>query len=306
MKKCLTALAAALVLAGAAHADDKPKRSAGEILKASPASDWQQIDQSELVYLELANGKTVIFRLAPEFAPAYSQQIRTLANAKFWDGLAVYRVKDNWVVQFGDPDADDETKKKALPAAAKDKLPVEFERPLAGLPFTTFERQDPWAGHTGFVNGLPAAAENDTAWLTHCYGTVGAARADEADSSQATELYVVMGPARRIDRNITVVGRVVSGMEHLSALPRAMDGGFGMYSDPKEYSYIKSVRMGDSLLLRDQQAFEFLKTDSQTFADYVAARRHVSGGWYVRPTPEYLNVCDINDTTRPSEHYLVK
>src|SRR5205085_8085393 len=60
------------------------------------------------------------------------------------------------------------------------------------------------------------------AWLVHCYGMVGAGRDNDVDSGGGTELYVVIGQApRHLDRNVTLLGRVVSGMELLSVMPRS-------------------------------------------------------------------------------------
>src|SRR5690606_9568936 len=91
---------------------------------------------------------------------------------------------------------------------------------LTGRSLSTAVRQ--WSCAAAW-SGFPAARDpaDGTAWLAHCYGTVGAGRDNDADSGSGTELYVVTGHApRQLDRNITVVGRVVQGMELLSALPR--------------------------------------------------------------------------------------
>src|SRR6516225_7099504 len=49
------------------------------------------------------------------------------------------------------------------------------------------------------------------------HGMVGSGRGDDVDSGGGTELYVVIGQApRHLDRNVTLLGRVVSGMELLS------------------------------------------------------------------------------------------
>src|SRR5690606_8858092 len=106
---------------------------------------------------------------------------------------------------------------------ARTQLPAEFERAAAGLSFTQLPDPDGWAAQVGFVDGFPAAQDpaSGKAWMTHCYGALGAGRDAAADSSNGAELYVVIGQSpRQLDRNITLVGRVVRGMELLSALPR--------------------------------------------------------------------------------------
>lgn len=72
-------------------------------------------------------------------------------------------------------------------------------------------------------------------WLAHCYGMVGVGRGNDPGSGSGAELYVVIGHApRHLDRNIAVVGRVVSGIEHLSILPRG-SGPLGFYERPEQY-----------------------------------------------------------------------
>ena len=74
---------------------------------------------------------------------------------------------------------------------------------------------------TGFDGDFPAGSDGKSEWLLHCYGMVGAGRDNAADSGSGVELYAVTGQSpRQLDRNITLVGRVVQGMELLSVLPR--------------------------------------------------------------------------------------
>jgi len=48
----------------------------------------------------------VVIELAPEFAPNHVANIKTLAHEKYWDGLAIIRVDDNYVVQWAYPNAE--------------------------------------------------------------------------------------------------------------------------------------------------------------------------------------------------------
>jgi peptidylprolyl isomerase len=76
----------------------------------------------------------------------------------------------------------------------------------------------------GFSDGLPVGRDpgQGRAWLAHCYTVVATGHDNDVDSGGGTELYVVIGHApRQLDRNITVVGRVVWGMELLAAMPRS-------------------------------------------------------------------------------------
>src|SRR5262245_52038798 len=79
-----------------------PARTAAKILEDSPAADWRVPDVNYTLYMDLPSGR-IIIELAPRFAPATVENIRTLAREKYFDGLAVIRVQDNFVAQWGDP-----------------------------------------------------------------------------------------------------------------------------------------------------------------------------------------------------------
>lgn len=110
-------------------------RTMAEVLAASSPGDWRQPDPARTLYLELASGR-VIIELAPDFAPQHVANILKLARGGYYDGLAILRVQDNFVVQWGDPDAEDEAKRKPLPEGAVRTLTAEFTRPDSrDLPF---------------------------------------------------------------------------------------------------------------------------------------------------------------------------
>ncbi|CAM3750859.1 peptidylprolyl isomerase [Roseateles saccharophilus] len=306
MHKTALFLAAAL-LACAAHAaapkPAKPARSAADVLKDSPTSDWRALDPDNTLLMDLAAGQ-VIIELAPRFAPAHAANIRALAHGGYWDGLAIVRVQDNFVTQWGDPDGDDAAKARPLPAGASPKLPAEFSVPIERIGksagFTKLPDVDGWAPRAGFAQGFPVAADPRTgqAWLAHCYGMVGAGRSDAVDSSNGTELYVVIGHAPRgLDLNITVVGRVLKGMELLSALPRGT-GAMGFYDKPEQRVGIQHVRLLADVPVAERPALQVLKTDSTTWQQLLDARRF-RGGWYVH-SPAHVDICSAGVPTRPA------
>ncbi len=304
MKNTVIALAAAGLLSAAVAAPRKPtapKQSAQEILAASPATDWRPLDPENTLLMELATG-SVLIELAPRFAPAHVANIRALARGGYWNGLAVLRVQDNFVTQWGDPDGEDAAKARPLPAGASPKLPAEFSVPISAVGkaagFTRLPDADGWAPRTGFAEGMPVAADPKTgkAWLTHCYGMVGAGRSEAVDSSNGAELYVVIGQAPRgLDLNITVVGRVLKGMELLSALPRGT-AAMGFYDKPEQRTAIQRVSLLADLPAAERPALQVLKTESATWAQLLDARRYRSG-WFVH-SPGYIDVCSASVPTR--------
>ncbi|WP_313241691.1 peptidylprolyl isomerase [Stenotrophomonas sp.] len=269
-----------------------PYRSPQQILAASPDSDWRTPDPANLLYMNLDGGR-VIIELAPAFAPAHVANIQTLAREHFWDGESIYRAQDNFVVQFGDADADEAAKAKPL-GSAKRRLPAEFQRDNKGLKVTVLPDRDGWADRTGFVDGFAVGqdAQDGKTWLAHCYGALGAGRSNEEDSSIGAELYVVTGQSpRQLDRNITLVGRVLQGMELLSALPRG-PAPMGFYADAAQRTPIRSIQRASDVPAAERPALQVLRTDSKTFADTVEARRNRVDDFYKRPAG-HIDLCNI-------------
>ena len=274
-------------------AAEPPKyRSAQEIIEAAPAGAWRTLDPARTLYLELESGRVVI-ELAPQFAPRHVANMRTLASEHFWDGLSIYRSQDNFVVQFGDPDADDPSKARALGTAQK-KLPAEFHRASAGLKFDRLPDRDGWAPQVGFVEGFPVGRDpkSGKTWLAHCYGTLGAGRNNDEDSSIGAELYVVDGQSpRQLDDNITVVGRVVQGMELLSVIPRG-PAPMGFYEKPELRTTIKAIRLASDVSDAERTPLQLLRTDSKAFTDATEARRNRRDDFYKRPAG-HIDLCNV-------------
>lgn len=287
------AVALALTTATAFAAEEPAKvPSMQEILDASPKSDWRTLDPDRTLYLQVPAGRVVI-ELAPTFAPEHVGNIRTLAKESYWDGLSVIRSQDNYVAQWGDPTDDDKSQTKKPIGSAKPRLPAEFERKATGVPFVRLPDTDGWAPEVGFSEGFPAARDprTDTAWLAHCYGMVGAGRDVAADSSDGTSLYAVTGQSpRMLDRNITLVGRVVQGIELLSVLPRGT-GALGFYEDPKQYVPI-TAKLASQVPEAERTQIELLRTDSKTFQTVVESRRNRRDEWYKRPAG-HIDLCNV-------------
>jgi peptidylprolyl isomerase len=299
MHKLIISAAISLALALPAVAADSTRvyRPAADIVKTSKSSEWIPLDPLNTVVMEV-NGTQVIMALAPRFAPSHAANIRTLAHEGYWDGLDIIRVQDGYVTQWGDPNEDEKDKAKSL-GTAKAHLPAEFAVAAKGLPLTKLADPDGWAKESGFVDGMPVAADptKDKAWIPHCYGVIGAARGDAEDSSNGTGLYVIIGqPARPLDLNITVVGRVIQGMEALSALPRGT-GNLGFYEKPEQYVPIKSARLLADMPEKERPALEIMKTDSAAFKEILESRRHATNKWFVH-SPEFTDVCHVTVPVR--------
>jgi cyclophilin family peptidyl-prolyl cis-trans isomerase len=284
------------------------KPTIAEVIAAAPPSDWRPLHAEHTLVMELgqrpgllpdaAPPEPIIIELAPRFAPAHVANILTLVREGYFDGLAVVRSQDNYVAQWGEAEPLPPAGAKPL-GSAKGRLPAEFDIPLKGLPLQQLSDADGWAPVTGFVDGLPVAANPKTgrAWLAHCYGTVGAGRGMAPDSSTGASLYAVNGHAPRgLDLNITTVGRVVAGMASLASLPRGTQP-LGFYATPGERTPIVRVRVLSDMPEAERPALQLLKTDSATWPKLLQARRVRQEQWFVH-SHHHIGLCNAVVPTR--------
>jgi peptidylprolyl isomerase len=306
----LAVAAAALLVLPVQAREAAPAPSPGEIAAAAPPGDWVAIPASDLLVMNLApdaNGKPrrVVIQLMPApFGQGWIGNIRKLAAAHWWDGASVYRVQDNYVAQWGDA-----SEEKALPEGLATVDESEYsvpasrivihELPASGVkPLGHRPRGDAYAEFTDFTQGWPVAFDHAREWPAHCYGAVGVARNLSPDTGTGAELYAVIGHApRQLDRNIAVVGRVIEGIEHLSSLPRGT-GALGFYEDAAERVPILSVRIASELPAADRPAFEYLSTESDSFARYAEARANRRDPFFIAPAGG-ADICNIPVPIRP-------
>jgi cyclophilin family peptidyl-prolyl cis-trans isomerase len=259
-----------------------------EILKASSPADWRPLDPNNTLYVEFPAGRVVI-ELAPAFAPLHVANIKTLARAGYFNGLAVVREQDNYVAQWGDPD-----NRHPLPPGIG-KLAPEFDSAMpAHMAFTQLPDGDVYAPEVGFTDGLPVArsAALHKVWLAHCYAMVGVGRDLDAESGSGAEMYVVIGHSpRHLDRNVALVGRVVQGVELLSALPRG-SAEMGFYTKTEKPLPIKSMRVAADVPAAERSNLEVIRTDTATFAALVESRRNRPEDFFKVPAGR-IELCNV-------------
>ncbi|MGH6705648.1 MAG: peptidylprolyl isomerase [Sphingomicrobium sp.] len=269
----------------------KPK-TPSEIVTAAPRADWREIAPEDLLVFELAGDRKVVMQLAPTFAPVHVANIRALARAGWWDGAKIYRVQDNYVVQWGNNESE-----KPLPAAVVAKPPAEYHRARKGLGIVPLGSPDAYAPAAGFAGGWPVAYDPKagTANLAHCYATVGVGRDLSPDTGTGGELYAVIGHApRHLDRNIALVGRIVSGFEAMSSLPRGTEA-LGFYKERSSDVPIARARLAADLPAADRPRFEYLTGPS--FAAYLHARKNRQDDFFIRPAGG-ADLCNVNVPVR--------
>lgn len=255
----------AILIAAAPLAQSVPAAAPSDPI----AADWRAIPDDELLVVTLGTGKQVVIRLAAALVPQHVGNVRALARARWWDDASVYRVQENWVAQWGDA-----TEKKPLPAGVTDRPAAEFEI-AAFRPAVSMSKADSYSTASGITaDGWPVATNGTQAWLTHCYGMVGVARDALPSTGSGAELFTPIGQsARRLDRNYTVVGRIVEGMQYLSALPRS-DAAMGMYASVGERTPITAVRLASDMPAGTRPHFQYRAADNPRFAAAVAKREH--------------------------------
>tara|TARA_A100001391_G_scaffold83275_2_gene54548 strand:- start:42994 stop:43965 length:972 start_codon:yes stop_codon:yes gene_type:complete len=323
MNKVRLIVASLLALCAPAMAQDEPPTPDSVVAEAAPG-EWVPIAPEDILVMELAPAadgsarEVVIQLLPPPFSQPWVKNIKTMARAHWWDGKSVYRVVDNWVAQWGGGDPELEMDPGPLPEGVVS--PAEpYESTMicqdAGLDVTYCDPDfaspaspDPYVstgmGAAGHVEGWPVAfqfapeAETNLIWPVHCYGSVGVARDLAPDTGTGSELYAVIGHApRQLDRNIAVVGRVIDGIEYLSTLPRGTAEA-GVYAERSEDTPIVSVRLASEMTT--PPAYEYLDTNSDSFARYVEVRANRHDSFYEIPAGG-VDICNVQVPIRPAQ-----
>ena len=250
-----------------------------EIVAQAPASAWKPIAAEDLLVIEYEGGGRTVVQLAPAFAPVHVANIRALAGAGYWNNASIYRVQDNYVAQWGVNDDG-----KPMPAGVVRRPPAEYVRSARGLAIRPFPYRDSYALRTGHVGGWPVAQyRNGEVSLTHCYGTVGVGRDMAPDTGTGGELYAVIGHApRHLDRNIAIAGRVIEGIEQMSALPRGTEA-LGFYKQGVAGKRITAIRLASALPAADRPSFQYMDENSPSFASYIRTRANRQDDFYRVP-----------------------
>jgi peptidylprolyl isomerase len=173
--------------------------------------------------------------------------------------------------------------------------------------FAGWHQRDSYAEWVELLLGWPLASQGESEdapwWPVHCYGMVGVGRNYSPDTGSGAELYTVIGHApRHLDRNIALVGRIISGMEHLSSLPRG-SGALGFYTEEEadKRTPILSVRVASDLREGERPHYEYLSTESASFAAYAEARANRRDPFFIAPAGG-ADICNIPVPVRTFEY----
>ena len=154
--------------------------------RAPPASPS---DPENLWLLDLSTGGRVTIWLRPDVAPKTVERVKTLTRQHFYDGLTFHRVIDGFMAQSGDPKGDG-TGGSDLP-----DLAAEFS-------------------YLPHVRGAVAAARQSAPQ------DADAAAKEAAENTANSQFFIMFAPKLQLDKEYTVFGRVIDGMEYVDALHR--------------------------------------------------------------------------------------
>jgi|TARA_B100001146_G_scaffold40033_1_gene33808 cyclophilin family peptidyl-prolyl cis-trans isomerase len=164
--------------------------------------------KENIMILKLKSGDVKI-ELFADVAPKHVERIKKLANDGLYDNVVFHRVIDGFMAQTGDVKFGNSSSKN-------------FDLKRAGM------------GGSDLPD-LPAEF-ND---LPHEKGTVSMARSSDPNSANS-QFFICFKPAPFLDRNYTVFGKVIEGMEHVDKIKRG-DGQNGAVSDPDKIISFKSL-----------------------------------------------------------------
>ena len=173
------ALSSGQVFAQAAPAGRRAGAPAAPAVKAAQAP--KSADAGPVIVFETVKGAFEI-ETYPEDAPKTVAHILALVRRNFYNGQRVHRVAPGFVVQFGDPQTRDMTKR------------------------------DQWGRGLAAGSGRAIGVAEFSKKRTHILGAVAMAHAGDAKQADS-QLYITLAPAHRLDGSYTVWGQVISGMD---------------------------------------------------------------------------------------------
>lgn len=257
--------------------------TADEIASAL-APDWRDVAAENLILIETGHGDIVI-ELNPDFAPNHANQFRQLVRDDVYNGIRFYRVIDAFVAQGG---------------LQEDELITPFpvllnenDRPISDAKFVPLGNADLFAPIVGHIDGFAVGRSESLGkeWLLHCPGALAMARDTDPDSG-STEFYIVLDAQRYLDRNLTVFGRVIYGMQYVQKLKRGVRAiESGVIQAPEVGDEILSMTVAADMADAIRPKYQVQAVPSQAFEDAKTEKRVREEDFFYRKPPEILDIC---------------
>lgn len=286
----LSALALSVVSACQAQDAANIQLTEDEIASAV-APDWRDVAPENLILIETQYGDITV-ELNPDFAPNHANQFRKLVRDDVYNGIRFYRVIERFVAQGG---LKEDEVIEQFPT-----LTNENDRPLSEAPFVPLGNADLFAPVVGHIDGFAVGRSQSlgTEWLLHCPGALAMARDNDPDSG-STEFYIVLDAQRYLDRNLTVFGRVIDGMQYVQKLKRGVRAiESGVIQPPEVGDEILSMTVAADMDDAIRPSYQVQAMPTQAFEDAKTEKRVRDNEFFYRKPPEVLDICGFEVPVR--------
>ena len=182
---CVVDVATAQTPRGASGRGATPAQPARGTAPAAPATPGRTSPGAGPVLVVETMKGTFEFETYPNEAPKTVEHIVALVKKNFYNGQRIHRFEPGFVVQFGDPQSRDMTKR------------------------------DDWGTRD---SGNPIGAFEVSKKRTHMMGAVALAHRDGEPKSGDSQIYITLADRHELDSKYAVFGQVISGMDVVQKL----------------------------------------------------------------------------------------
>ena len=260
-----------------------------------PEDAWRDLDPENTLYIETTHGRVVV-ELAPEFAPAHVERMKTLARDQFYDFLVWHRVIDGSMAQAGGSRSNPSHRTDLPSLQAEFTVQRGPELSLSELMPRQVSPSLPQIGQAGFWNSFPAGTQpiaqamitatgQVQSWLLHCQGAAAMARTSDPNSA-GSQFYITRGDAEHLNATYTVWGRVRHGQEAVDAIE------IGTLFETEGFTpdVIRSMRVEADIAEGERTNVQVVDSNHPSFNAYLDSLRDASGA--------LPDVCEIDIPTR--------
>ena len=158
--------------------------------------------------LKLKHGNVKI-ELFPKIAPKHVERIKKLADEGMYDNVVFHRVIDGFMAQTGD------------------------------VKYGNSSSNDYDLGRAGTGGSSLPDLPSEFSDMPHMRGTLSMARSQDPNSANS-QFFICFKEASFLDRQYTVFGKVIEGMELVDKIKRGDENNNGSVSDPDKIISFKS------------------------------------------------------------------
>ena len=169
----------------------------------------QSIAEENIMILKLKDGDVKI-ELFEDVAPNHVKRIKELANDGKYDNVVFHRVIDGFMAQTGD------------------------------VKFGNSESKDFDLRRAGMGGSDLPDLKQEFSSLPHDRGTLSMARSSDPNSANS-QFFICFKPAPFLDRQYTVFGKVIEGMDLVDKIKRGDESNNGSVTDPDKIISFKPL-----------------------------------------------------------------